>query len=951
MDSNKVIKALLGGNIHENENKILHEEIAKLKSQIQEQKKDIEKLTEINKKEQQNISSNSLMDYTFKNMKQFIVSKTGEELLQNPDIFKYDETLTAFDKNITKFYKYQKEFIEDWSVSAQELVILYYGVGTGKTMIAVNCAEQYISLNPTHYVYFLTPASLVLNVIAEMYRVGIDAGRKHENGDYIYNFVSYQQLLRSDFNFKPNSLLIVDEVHNLRNFYSKEIKVKISARKWASADQTYSLVGTKLGIRLLEAQNKFVRSIFMTGTLFVNDETDIEPIISLGYKKQPLTRMRMSELMLINNDIERMKRYYNGLISFYRKPTDTPNFPMVKYDFVPIVVKTNEKFAKDPFFVNTRNIDNYGKAEWVANFCRTHIEEKTLIYAQFLDRTVYEIADYLDTLSIKYGIISGKLDSKEKANIVKEYNDNKIKVLIFTLAIKEGISFTETNNFIFTQPYWNYAITEQVIARAIRASSHSKGNKSLVNVYMLYSIDKTMPKELSNNFKEFADKIMNNDIKTYIHEITKEEKDESGKVHITTKIDNYHETMDRYSRDIDLYLRMFDKQAKINKFENNLLYKVPRFEDMNNIESNEFIEEYNTTILDIEQNELKKGEILSNKEKIKIKQDMYNKYFTKELKKVNARIVRLHKDPKFKINRNPDLETQASLKKYENQIPNIKKMLDNNYSLSDILESYKISKEEITSFQANFTPESEVEIALDFSGLGNDKRDKIMILEPTSGIGNFINSALKLSNKQNLFIDGVEIHNLFYQIAMAQFSDIDNVMLYNCSIFDYDQKYNYDYIIGNPPFNIRTQIDIYDKKTNKIIKQDRHFADIDFVSLCYNKLNKDGILCMIISDKFTRDQSIKYEIFNKWLDALKKINSNNVQIKNIGQFKKDLRITKSMETNYPMVCLKLVKVDKFEIDLLKSPPVLTKDELDENKKLIAKEKRKIKSISKAKSKT
>jgi superfamily II DNA or RNA helicase/methylase of polypeptide subunit release factors len=934
----KILKSLIGGGKAEDENKVLLEEISRLKQVIQN-------MGDIEKKEKA-YKSVSIDDYNMVNMQKFLASNTGEELLLNPEVFQYEDGFTAFDKNLMKnpnyYYKYQKEFIEDWSVSAQELVILYYGVGTGKTMIAVNCAEQYLALNPSHYVYFLTPASLVLGVIAEMFKRGIDARRKNSKGENVYNFLSYQQLLRSDFDFKENSLLIVDEVHNLRNFYTKQISTKESGRKWKTTE-TYSLVGTKLGIKLLEAENKFVRSIFMTGTLFVNDEKDLEPIIALGYKKTPLTKNKDEQLFLINNSLDRMKIYYNGLISFYRRPTDTPNFPKVKYHFELIKDITNAKIEKDPFFVNTRNADNTGKSMWISKFILSHRNEKTLIYAQFLDRTVEEIAKFLTIKKINFKIISGALTAVEKFDIVKEYNDNKVKILIFTLAIKEGISFKETNNFIFTQPYWNYAITEQVIARAIRSDSHKEGNKSVVNVYMLATVSREMDEVDKNQFQLFANNIMNNDIKTYLHEPVKETVDDKGNKHIITKINTYHMKFNHFGKDLDLYLRMFDKQARINAFEQNLLYKVPRFEQSNNIENNEFIEEFNAYILELEQ---KESRTISNKEKIGIKREMYKKFYDKEINKVNNRIIRLDKDPNFRTNRNPDLELIAKNDKYKDQTKLIKNLLDKGVSLSEILESYDLSKEEITTFQANFTPENEVDFLIKYSGLGEDTRQNLLVLEPTSGIGNVVAGMLKLPNKSSLLIDSVEIHNLFYQIAQAQFDNINNVRLYNVSLFDYTQKYNYDYILGNPPFNVRTQIEKLDKKQGKIVKIDAHYYDVNFVAHCYNMLNENGVLCMIISDRFLRDNSGYFIIFNKWMEYLQKVKPEAIQMQKIGAFKKDSQTTKKMETNFPMVCIRLVKLHNFEIDLSKAPPTGSEEEDKENKKLLAKQKRDLVKASK-----
>jgi hypothetical protein len=390
----------------------------------------------------------------------------------------------------------------------------------------------------------------------------------------------------------------------------------------------------------------------------------------------------------------------------------------------------------------------------------------------------------------------------------------------------------------------------------------------------------------------------------------------------------------QFGKDLDLYLRMFDKQAKINEFEQNLLFQVPRFEKSNDIENNEFIEEFNTFILEKEQ---KEGRTIPNKEKILTKREMYKKYYDKEIDKINKRIIRLDNDPKFRKNRNPDLELIANNEKYDDQTATIKKLLDKGVSLREILEGYKLSTEAITTFQANFTPENEVDFLIKFSGLGEDKRQKLLILEPTSGIGNVVSGMLKLPNKSSFFIDAVEIHNLFYQISQAQFLTIDNIRLYNVSLFDYNQKYNYDYILGNPPFNVRTQVD---KIINgQIKKTDVHLYDVDFVAHCYNMLNNDGVLCMIISDKFLRDNSGHFLIFRKWIEYIQKLKPDTIKIEKVGAFKTDKQITKSMETNFPMVCIKLIKLQFFNIDLSRTPPTGNDEEDKENKKLLAKQKR------------
>lgn len=968
MDNKKVLKSLIGGGKQSQEN-------IELMKQIEELKKQLKAKDELLTKQEQIIASlpekkvrtkKDLIFYNIKNINSFLKTQEYENYLVNPEIFQYDEGITAFDKNLKKnpkyFYPYQKQFIEDWAVSQQELCILYYGVGTGKTLIAVNCAEQFLDIYNDSYVYFITPASLVFVIINNMFKSGIDPTRKNKSGEYVYNFMSYQQLLNSKLDFKPNSLLIIDEVHNLRNFRTKAIYNKISARKYEKTDN-FSIVGTKLGQELLQSSNKFLRSIFMTGTLFVNSIYDIEPIISLGYKKTPLYEKDVFELDLINNDEQRMQLYYSGLLSFYRRPSDTPNFPNTKYKFELLKATKQDiqedgengedeedddgklkKDKKDSYFIITRNKYNQTKIKWIMNFLLKNKKEKTLIYVQFVDRFINGLVEQLDKDKIKYGLITGQLNKNEKQQIVNDYNDDKIKVLIFTLSIKEGISFKETNNFIMAQPYWNYAITEQIIARGIRSDSHKKGNKSTVNVYLLVGTSEIDDKQ--KTYLKYYENIMNKDIKTYEPKYLK---DEEGKITNFTEENELYNSISKPSRDINLYHRMIEKQGKINVFEKKLLFDVKRFEQVNNLENNEFIKDYNKQIIKLEKKQKKP---LTNKQKQMLKSSLYDEYYKKSIEQVSKSIVRFDKDTKFKKLRNPDLIQQATNEIYADSIDKIKTMLSKKKTLNEILESFKIPKQEITTFQANFTPESEVDELIKFSGIENDKREKLLVLEPTMGIGNIISKLLKLKNNENLNINGVELHNLFYQIAMAQFQNIQTVKLYNMDFLKYLQKFNYDYIIGNPPFNLRTQLDFVQREkvdgkfVKNIVKYDVTVYDIDFVAKSYNMLNTDGILCMIISDRFLRSKTSRFERFKKEIESIK----DKAEIKKLNvSFKKDKTTTKQMETSFGMVYIKLQKKQNHFIPYIGQTGSIEELEGEEVKEVKNEEapKKKVKSIKEA----
>ena len=998
-----ILKLLLGGGKYETEHdKFMQhfkrlrgggkledalEEIAKLKAIIQQQANDISELKakRTTRRGFQAISQTNLK-------KEFKTGWYKENLLIHPELYNYhfNPEESSFDKinsgkvkNVSykkkddgtmeksistlSFRNYQKEFIESWSVSSQEAVILYYGVGSGKTLIATNCAEQFTELNPKHHVYLLTPASLVLGMMEGMYKAGIDPTRQYEDGSYVYYFISYQQMIRSDMNFKPDSLLIVDEVHNLRNFFTKGINEKVSARKWVETGD-YSLLGNVLARKLMLSENKFLRSIFMTGTLFVNSPADLEAIIALGYKKRPLLNFNADSWERLQSPAydDEFRIYYQGLISFYRIPSTSKEFPKKNFHFIPIVAVPEEgETEQDNFFVDSRNAFNGAKNEWVLDFLKEHRGERTLIYTQFVNRGIMPLLEQLDNLKIKYRVISGKESQAKKKENENDYNTGKVDILVFSLAIKEGVSFKETDNIIVTQPYWNYAIMEQILARGLRLDSHKKGDKSTVDCYMLVGVPEGTEENLGhtqiiapdgskkgtmlqmfNQWFNDADKIMNNDIKTLVYPMEKvpkgqasdtkakhwtqgggysggadgfidDEKNENKTVELEDR--KAKKTLSFGCRDIHMYNIMFNKQEEINLYEKRIL-ALPSFEKVNNVENNEFIKEFNANLLDINMaNNSNEMPPLTRKQELELKRDMYKKFYQKEIEKINKRLIRFEGDSNFKENRNPDLEQIIENRPQADIVDKVEKLIKDGASLDKIFSAFDISKTEITSFQANFTPENEVMDLIEKSGIKNDMRPNLKVLEPTAGIGNVIGGLLKQPNAFNYMIDGVEIHNVFFQIAKAQYGGIDNVSLLNVDFLKLQNKYNYDYIIGNPPFNLRSYVDVKTEgnrklgKTAKFEKRDKTFYDVDFVAHAYNLLVDGGKLAMIISNRHRRQPDIQpFKKFNQYLEL---IGEENVQVYQSSQFKADKGVTKAMETNFGMEIIVLTKLQNRLMEL------------------------------------
>ena len=109
-------------------------------------------------------------------------------------------------------------------------------------------------------------------------------------------------------------------------------------------------------------------------------------------------------------------------------------------------------------------------------------------YSNFLDH---------DKGKKRYAIWSGDENSKEKdlirevVNSKENADGSKIKIILGSPAIKEGVSLLRIRQVHILEPYWNMSRLEQVIGRAVRFCSHKDLPKDerLVNIYIYLAID------------------------------------------------------------------------------------------------------------------------------------------------------------------------------------------------------------------------------------------------------------------------------------------------------------------------------------------------------------------------------------------------------------------------------------------------------------------------------
>lgn len=370
----------------------------------------------------------------------------------------------CIDRSLLSLKNVQVDAVEYINTHKSELVV--HEMGLGKTLIAVTASQCYIDEYPNNKVVVISPAGLIDNFKNEMIRYGVDYVSNN------YEFYSFEKFMKmKDFDCK-HSMLIIDEVHNLRA-YKKAGKAK--ARKFRTA---------------FKCAMNASKVLLLTGTPVVNKIDDLIPIVCLLEQRDVVPDLDKSRMF------EQLMDMIAGKVSFSKRPDFDPDFPTVTEEFVDVkmskkyaakynaAVDTKEFVFKNPmmFYNGYRRAVNKVADGYVSekmDYIFDRIKKngkymKTVIYTNWLEYGTSIIIKELNKHHIGYGIISGEVPKAMRTKIIEAYNTDKIKMLIITKAGSEGINLLGTRFFFVFDPPWNPASLNQLKCRAIRYKSHAK---------------------------------------------------------------------------------------------------------------------------------------------------------------------------------------------------------------------------------------------------------------------------------------------------------------------------------------------------------------------------------------------------------------------------------------------------------------------------------------------
>lgn len=98
---------------------------------------------------------------------------------------------------------------------------------------------------------------------------------------------------------------------------------------------------------------------------------------------------------------------------------------------------------------------------------------KAVVYSHYLESGIDPYRKKLEELKIPHGVFTGDMPRKQRDQMVKDYNSNKLKALLLSSAGGEGLDLKGTRLIQLLEPHWNQEKLKQVIGRGIRYKSHA----------------------------------------------------------------------------------------------------------------------------------------------------------------------------------------------------------------------------------------------------------------------------------------------------------------------------------------------------------------------------------------------------------------------------------------------------------------------------------------------
>lgn len=797
--------------------------------------------------------------------------------------------------------EHQKKFILQFIYSTLRGSVVFHGVGSGKTLTAVISSYYYLKLYPNNKVIIISPSALLFNFVAGMEQYGLD---KNDNR---YSFYTYEKYVRNP-QMGNNALVIIDEAHNLRsemNIFS----IKDPETKNVIEESTNK---NMRGYKIMKyGSEKCHKILLLTGTAFVNSLADIENLLAFVDNRRPISHSNYASVL---EDVENIKDYFDYKISYYKSSDTSEFFPKRIEDFHPVYMteEEEEKYKTiksqgipnslsampNAFYIAERYASNMidttsnPKLDYIVKLLKERPNQKFIIYSGLTEYGTNNIESRLSKELIQVVKITGKQNTQQKEESKLYFNyfnfkndkffnretlevryhkyiNDKYRVLVISRAGAEGVDTINCQNIILYDSQWNDALSEQIIARAIRFKSHyglpeKERYVNVIRPVMCYKSDENIVKLIKEKKMDYSKlylqiknetaqelKLMKVEDQRYLPTLKEIKLLKIGnKIFIPqeTQYKTYKGMWGRPRQIVQDGNDGWDKYNAISDKEKRKNWRIKQYyiwhtQMKEGIKSND--DELRTTnnhAVDLWLYIICK----SKQEKI----DDFISYFGQGIKlyeDYESRLMKLILLKQQRIGRVLTEEEKILLYSTEHK-EEYNAVLKYGDSKMYIRNNDRTTNNQLQQFYTNSVLATFI---YQYSSLSENKNKNITILEPTAGQGDLIKPLIKENSNINVTMVEIDPKNRKTLNEMIKQSPLILKMAIQNNFLVYQSSERYDYVFMNPPFHLRKSED-----RNLI----RDTFDYDFIKRAFSFLKVGGELMAITGNGWRSNDD-----FNKWV--------------------------------------------------------------------------------------
>jgi len=408
-----------------------------------------------------------------------------------------DEIQRQLDKQAQIEYKPHQQRVAK-KLLKQRGLIAYHGLGSGKTLTAVNAAEQFGGA------VVVTPASLRDNFKKEI-------AKAQAKGKYdVYSYEGFAKKKPS----LQDKMLILDEAHRIRSSRSKRSQTIREQAK--AAKKILLLTGTPIQnkpheiaplINTITGRNTLPLSESEFNSRYTNQLIKDPGIFKRIFLKQPIVKTR------IPANLKQLRKKVSKYVDYYSPARNIEDFPNKKEHMVNVEMSNNQRdiyrewtkefsprvrklinqrlppSKQDAVALNSfanvfRQVANSAKEFDIrTNEVPPKVKALTkrvkrskgpvVVYSNYIKSGLGEVSDHFTKKKIPHALYTGSLNDRQKKKIVQDYNAQKLKALLVSSSGGEGLDLKRTRQVHILEPHWNDPKIEQVVGRAARYKSHA----------------------------------------------------------------------------------------------------------------------------------------------------------------------------------------------------------------------------------------------------------------------------------------------------------------------------------------------------------------------------------------------------------------------------------------------------------------------------------------------